>query len=106
MPFQNRTICCKIFKQISDRIALGLELTGVEGNSARGLGPDAYRVVDIIRPQTGVFDFLHGEVARELVHDGGYHLQVGQFLGPQRSIGNVSQRKFSSKFCVSWALGT
>ena len=25
---------------------------------------------------------------------------------PQRSIGNVPQRKFSSKSCVSWALGT
>ena len=32
---------------------------------------------------------------------------LGYYKGtPQRSIGNVPQRKFSSKSCVSWALGT
>ena len=53
-----------------------------------------------------VLDLLRRHVPGQLVDDGADDLQVSQLLGAQRSIGNVPQRKFSSKFCVSWALGT
>lgn len=35
-----------------------------------------------------------------------FYTRLAQGGCSQRSIGNVPQRKFSSKSCVSWALGT
>ena len=74
---------------------------------ARGeLRENACRVVDKIGLESSLLDLFLREISRELVDDRTDHLQMPQLLGAQRSIGNVPQRKFSSKSCVSWALGT
>ncbi len=95
-----------IFVQIGDDIPLYLELTGIEGHAARRLGPDTDGMIHVVIGETAFFDLLHGKVTGQLVNDGGDYLEMPEFFGSQRSIGNVPQRKFSSKSCVSWALGT
>ena len=46
-------------------------------------------MVDVVVTETGFFDFFRGQVARKLVHDGGYHFKVCHFFSTQRSSGNV-----------------
>ena len=46
-------------------------------------------MVDVVVTETGFFDFFRGQVACELVYDGGYHFKVCHFFGTQRSSGNV-----------------
>lgn len=77
---QNRPICGHILHQIRNDIAFGLELAGIEGNAARCLRPDADSVIHVIIAEAALLDLLHGKVLCELVHNGGYHLQVCQFL--------------------------
>ena len=74
-------LCCQILKQICDGIALGLELTGIEGDPARRLGPDPGRMVDIIGSKALGLQLLCRKVSRELVHNGCDHFQMGQLLG-------------------------
>ena len=51
-------LCRQILKQIRQRIALALELAGVEGNPSRRLGPDADGMINIIGGETAFFDFF------------------------------------------------
>ena len=71
----------QILEQVGDGIPFGLKFTGVEGNAAGGLGPDAGGVVDIVGAEAGVLDFLGRQVPGQLVDDGGDHFQMGQFFG-------------------------
>lgn len=70
-----------VFRQIRDDIALRLELTGIEGNPARCLGPERRGVVDVVRAEAGIFNFLHGKILGELIDDGADHFEVGKFVG-------------------------
>lgn len=49
---------CQILKEIRNWVAFGLELTGIEGDAACRLGPDACGVVNIVGTKAGFFDFL------------------------------------------------
>lgn len=71
---------CHILHQIRNDIAFGLELAGIEGNAARRLRPDADSVIHVIIAEAALLDLLHGKVLCELVHNGGYHLKMCQFL--------------------------
>lgn len=78
-----------ILIQIGDGIAGGLDLGSGEGEAAGRLGKDAHCVVCVVGGEAGGFDFLQGQAAGELVHDGGHNLKMSQFLRTHRSIGNV-----------------
>lgn len=81
--------CCHIFRQIRNDIALGLVFTGIVRDSARRLRPKRGGVVDIIGTETGVFDFLHGQILCKLIDDGSDHLKVGEFFRTCIVLGNV-----------------
>ena len=62
-------LCCQILEKIRNGIALGLELTGVKGNAACGLGPDAGGMIDILGAKARCLDLLRGKVSGKLVDD-------------------------------------
>ena len=49
----------------------------------------ARRVVYEIRVESSLLDLVDAHRARQLVHDGAYHLEVAELFRAQRSIGNV-----------------
>ena len=51
-------LCCQILEQIRNRVSLGLELTGIKGDTAGGLRPDAGSMVDIVRSKARRLDFF------------------------------------------------
>ena len=50
--------CSQVLGQISNGIPFGLEFTGIEWTSAGSLGPNTYRVINIVRPKARSFDFF------------------------------------------------
>ena len=83
------TVCCQIFKQISNRIAFDLEFAGIERNTSGCLRPYPYRVINIIRTEACCFNFLRGKVPGQLVDDGTDDFQVGEFFGAYIVLRNV-----------------
>ena len=68
----------EILREIGNRVALGLELAGIEGDAACSLGPYARGVVNIVGAESLLLQLLGGKPLGELVNDGGYYLQMGQ----------------------------
>lgn len=66
----------EIFRQICDRIAGGLERQRTERRSACCLWPYANRMIYIVRFESAGFYFFHGEIAGQLVDDGGNDFEV------------------------------
>ncbi len=94
-------ICCHVFRQVGDGIALGLEEAGVERNTACGLGPKRQSMVHIIFVKPVGFDFLHGQVFGQLVYDGGNHFHVRQFFGTYIVLRNVpNQALYGQAQCL------
>lgn len=79
----------QILKEIGQRVAFALKFAGVKGDASGSLGPDSRGMIHVVVGKAGALDFLHGQVAGELMDDGGYHFQVSQLLGTYRSNGNV-----------------
>lgn len=50
--------CSEVFVEVRNYITFGLKFTGIERNASGGLGPDAGSVVDIVRAETLVHQFL------------------------------------------------
>lgn len=73
-------LCSQIFRQVGDGIALGLELTGIEGDTSCSLGPDRSCVVNIVRSEACGLQFLCGETFGKLLDDRGHDLKVCQLL--------------------------
>lgn len=70
-------LCGHIFKQVGDRIALALELTGIKRDATGGLRPDGEGMVNVIFVKTAAFDLFHGKVSGQLVDDDADHFEVG-----------------------------
>lgn len=87
--FSGRAICCHVLVQIRDGVALAGEAHGRERRTARRLGPHAGRMVHKIGVEALPPDLVRGKALCQLVYNGAHHLQMGQLLGSQRSIGNV-----------------
>ena len=49
----------EVFKQIRDRIPFTLEFACIKRNTARRLRSYPYRVVNIVRSETALFNFFH-----------------------------------------------
>lgn len=77
---RSRTIGRKIVVQVGQNVALDGEIFGAEGHAGGGLRVGAQRVVDKIIRKGRAADLLLGQVARQLVDDGGDHLQMRQLL--------------------------
>ena len=97
---------CKILCQIRDHIPGRLEKACGKGLPGSGNGVDPGGMIHKVGIKPGALDLLRGQIPGQLIHDRGDHFNVTEFFGAQRSIGNVPHRKFSSKSCVLWALGT
>ena len=82
-------LCRHILVEIGDDIALGGEGGGGIRHAGRINRVHAYGVVGKVRRKSAVDDLLFGQVPRQLMHHGAYHLHVPQLFGSQRSIGNV-----------------
>lgn len=76
------TICCKILKQIGNRIALGLEGGSRERIAGSRLRIDTGGVIDEVGFKAAFLDLFRGQIAGELVDDGGNHLLMGHFFRP------------------------
>ena len=96
----------QVLGQIGDQVALDRHGRRVPREAGGCGGIDTGGVIHKVGVEAGGLDVLLRQIAGQLVDDGADHLQMPQLLRAQRSIGNVPQRKFSSKSCVSWALGT
>lgn len=55
--------CCKVLKQISNRITLYLELAGIKRNTSCCLGPYANSMINIIRTKSRSFNFFWSQVS-------------------------------------------
>lgn len=76
------TICCKVFKQIGDCIAFGLQRSRSKRIAGRGLRVDAGRVVDKVGVKAAFLDLFWGQIAGQLVNNGRNHLLMGEFFRP------------------------
>lgn len=81
-------LCSHIFHKVSNRIAFGLEFTGILWNTTGSLWPYGKGVVNIVRTEARGFDFLWSQVSGKLVYDGCNHLKMGNFFC--RNIGKQS----------------
>lgn len=70
-----------ILRQVGDGIALALEFTGILRDTACRLRPYRQSVVDIVGTKVGSLDLLRGQIAGELVNDGGDHFEMGDLNG-------------------------
>lgn len=92
-------LCCHVFMKIGDGIAFHGKFRGVEG-VARGIyGIDADGVVDEVFIETAFFDFVDGEISRQLMYDGADHLEVTELFGTFFRYKN-DPRAFSSYMCL------
>lgn len=78
-----------ILAEVGDGVALGLEIIRGKGGPGSGHRIDAGGVVHKIIGKALGLDLLDGQIPGQLIDHGGDHLQMGQLLGAQRSIGNV-----------------
>ena len=106
-------ICCacflfrrKILVYVCNRVTRALYICSRKRNSVRVSGVNSVTVYGVVTDQSRFGQFVKGCIAHGLIDHNAYHFPVCDFFSAQRSIGNVPQRKFSSKSCVSWALGT
>ena len=95
-----------ILVQIGKNIAGYLKRGYGERRPRCRLRVNAGGVIDKVGVKSAALDLVVGEIFRQLCDDRRDYFLMRELLGAQRSIGNVPQRKFSSKSCVSWALGT
>lgn len=81
LSLRGRTICCKVFCQIGDRIAGNLHGCGAPRRAGSKLRVDASGVVHKVGVKSGGPDLIFVEVAGQLVDDGPYHFQVSELFG-------------------------
>lgn len=74
------SICCQVFVEVGEDIALGLELGDAIGITAGSDGIDTRGMIHEIGSEAASFDFLRLQIPCELIEDSGYHLYVGEFF--------------------------
>ena len=65
-----------VLAQVRDRIALGLELTGVKRNPSRRLWPDPYSMIHIIIRKSLFLNLLYRQIAGKLMNNCTNHLNM------------------------------
>lgn len=82
-------LCRHVLGKVGDHVALHGHGCGVPRKARSRRWVYARRVVYEIRIKPGLSDLVDAHGARQLVHDGAYHLEVAELFRAQRSIGNV-----------------
>ena len=72
--------CRQILVQIGENVALDADISGSKRCSACGLRINSRGMVDKIGVKARFFDFLGGEIARELIQDRCNHFEMGEFF--------------------------
>ena len=67
--------------EVGDDVALDAHVLHIEGDPRGGYGVDPRGVIHEVGGEGGVLDLLLGEIAGELVKNGGDHFQMRQLLG-------------------------
>lgn len=80
MRISDCSVCCQIFKQVGDRVALALQRRRRERDARCGLRVDAGRMVDEVGVEAALLDLFGRQVARQLVDDRGDHLLMGELF--------------------------
>ena len=70
----------QILVQIGENVALDADISGSKRCSACGLRINSRGMVDKIGVKARFFDFLGGEIARELIQDRCNHFEMGEFF--------------------------
>ena len=84
LSLHNRSIGCKVFRQVCDGVARDLHRPGGPRRAGGKLREDAGRVVDKIGRKARLPNLLLRQIARELVDDGADHLEMPQLLCTDR----------------------
>ena len=82
-------LCRHVLGKVGDHVALHGHGCGVPRKARSRRWVYARRVVYEIRVESSLLDLVDAHRARQLVHDGAYHLEVAELFRAQRSIGNV-----------------
>lgn len=83
----NRSICCHILSQVSDRIALDANARSIPRSARRSGRIDPCCVVHKIGSKSRVvLELLIGEIPSQLMDNGGNHLHVAQFFRTYRRV--------------------
>ena len=78
----SRSICCHVFREVTDRIAFYPDGGCGKGEAGGGSGVNAGSMIHEIGGEARVvLNLFIGEVSGELVYDGGDHLHVAQLFG-------------------------
>ena len=75
-----RSLRCKIFRKIGNRISLHLHGCGAPGETGGGGGVDTGGVIHEIGGKGRILDLGILQIPGELMDDGSDHLQVSQFF--------------------------
>ena len=86
MRLRYRTICCKIFVQIGERVAGDGKCVRVERCAGCRSRVDARGVVHKIRVEALLLNLLRRQIPRELIHDRADHLEVRQFFRTDKGV--------------------
>ena len=73
-------LCCKVFRQIADHIALDCHGCCIVRPAGSCGGIDTCGVIDEIGIETCGFDLILAEIAGKLMHQRANHFQMSEFL--------------------------
>ena len=86
MRLRYRTVCCKVFVQIGERVAGDGKCVRVERCAGCRSRVDARSVVHKIRVEALLLNLLRRQIPRELIHDRADHLEMRQFLCTDKGV--------------------
>ncbi len=84
----------EVFMDVTDRVALYLHGCRSKWHAACVAGIDTVRVVHEISPVAALYDLLLRQVPGELMDDGAYHFQMGEFFRSILLSVNMRVRQF------------
>ena len=71
----------KVFVEVGQKVALDSNIFHIKRHARCGEGINARGMIDKIGGKGALFDFLGGEVSRQLIENGGDHFKVCKLLG-------------------------
>ena len=73
-------LCCKVFVEIAEKVALGADIFHIEGDARGGNGVDTCGVVNEIGIKSRCLDLFTGHSLSELIKYRTDHFHVGKFF--------------------------
>ena len=82
----SRTICGQVLRQVGNQVPFHRHAGGAPGEARGGGGLDPGGPIHEVGIESRGLDLVLRQVPGQLVDNGADHLQVPQFLGPQRAV--------------------